>query len=130
MNRCCIVAVAMTLLLGSSSCVSTSTGADSQSAALIYGNDDRVDYFEVSDTEQQARMASVMVALIPKASVNRAGSGLALSAAIPTWGAAAGLCSGTRFADQPAAALCTGILVDQDLVLTADHCVRVLPLTD
>ena len=32
--------------------------------------------------------------------------------------------------DQPAAALCTGILVDQDLVLTADHCVRVLPLAD
>jgi trypsin-like peptidase len=129
MNRCCIVIAAMALLCASISCVSTS-GTTNQSAALIYGNDDRVEYFEVSDTEPQARIASAMVALIPKMYLDGAGSKVSLSAAIPSWGAAEGLCPGTRFADQPAAALCTGILVDQDLVLTADHCVRVLPLAD
>ncbi len=73
-------------------------------------------------------MAGSMIALIPKASIQQTGSSLSLSA--PTWGAVENLCPGTRFADQPAAALCTGVLVDQDLVLTADHCVRVLPLAD
>jgi len=129
MNRCCIVVAAMSLLTGALSCVLSSSPTTSQSAALIYGSDDRVEYFEVSGTEQQARMASAMVALIPKTFIEGTGSTISLSAA-PTWGAAAGLCPGTRFADQPAAALCTGVLVDQDLVLTADHCVRVLPLAD
>ena len=129
MNRCCIVVAAMSLLSASISCISSSSGNTSHSAALIYGNDDRVEYFEVSDTEQQARMAGAMVALVPKTFIGGMGSSISLSAA-PTWGAVEGLCPGTRFADQPAAALCTGVLVDQDMVLTADHCVRVLPLTD
>jgi hypothetical protein len=41
-----------------------------------------------------------------------------------------GLCRGERFVDQPAAAFCTGVLVDWDLVLTAGHCVHLFALED
>jgi hypothetical protein len=51
-----------------------------------------------------------------------------LTSEVPSWSAAAGLCPGEPFAEQPAAAFCSGVLVDWDLVLTAGHCLRALPL--
>src|SRR6266850_2085585 len=48
----------------------------------------------------------------------------------PSWGDAKGLCPGERFSVQPAAAFCSGVLVDWDLVLTAGHCARVYALGD
>lgn len=48
----------------------------------------------------------------------------------PLLGTLEGLCSGERFAEEPAAAFCTGILVDWDLVLTAGHCAHLFALDE
>jgi hypothetical protein len=97
-------------------------------ADLVYGDDDRAEYFQVESDAMRARMTESMVALIPNSSLQRVGDQLNLHAA--TWGELDGLCPGERFADQPAAAFCSGVLVDWDLVLTAGHCVRAFALGD
>jgi hypothetical protein len=109
-------------------CARAGEGVARHASPIIYGADDRADYFDVTAPEWQSRIAASTVALIPRGWISRKDSGYQLTA--PRWGDLAGLCPGTRFADQPAAALCTGVLVDWDLVLTADHCVRVLALDD
>lgn len=48
--------------------------------------------------------------------------------ALPTWRQVNQLCAGEPFADQPAAAFCSGVLVDWNLVLTSGHCVDVVPV--
>jgi len=47
--------------------------------------------------------------------------------ALPTWSDVNGLCDGEPFAEQPAAAFCSGVLVDWNLVLTSGHCVNAVP---
>ncbi|MGC4067970.1 MAG: serine protease [Polyangiaceae bacterium] len=42
---------------------------------------------------------------------------------VATWGELEGLCPNERFADQPSAAFCSGVLVESDLVLTSKHCI-------
>lgn len=98
------------------------------SASLVTGADDRVEYFDVADPTARGRISESMVALVPRAFLARMGAGYVLTA--QSWGQAEGLCPGERFADQPAAAFCTGVLVDWDLVLTAGHCVRLFALED
>jgi hypothetical protein len=60
-----------------------------------------------------------MVALVSRATWQATGGNLTRA---PSWGQTAGLCPGEPFAEQPAAAFCSGVLVDWDLILTADHC--------
>jgi hypothetical protein len=99
-----------------------------RSGALVYGDDDRREAFEVSDPAQRDLMSRSMVAIVPRAALRQDGGEPAVEA--PSWGERANLCPGERFAEQPSAALCSGILVDWDLVLTAGHCVRVFGLQD
>jgi hypothetical protein len=103
-------------------------GVAARATPVIYATDDRVEYYDVTAPDLQARMAASVVALIPKIWIGALNGGYALTA--PTWGQLKELCPGTRFADQPAAAFCSGILIDRDLVLTAGHCMRVLALDD
>ena len=73
-------------------------------------------------------MAGSVVALVPM-STARFTDGV-FAGGVPTWGETANLCPGEPFADQPAAAFCSGVLLDWDLVLTAGHCARVLAPED
>ena len=67
-------------------------------------------------------LAQSIVALVPR----RWMSGAALDPSrVPLASKAVGLCEEERLAAQPAAAFCSGVLVDWDLVLTAGHCLRV-----
>jgi hypothetical protein len=47
---------------------------------------------------------------------------------LPTWSQVNQLCEGEPFGDQPAAAFCSGVLVDWNLVLTSGHCVDLVPI--
>lgn len=47
---------------------------------------------------------------------------------LPTWGDINRLCDDEPFVDQPAAAFCSGVLLDWNLVLTSGHCVDAVPL--
>jgi hypothetical protein len=118
-----------TLLTGATvGCAGEADPSERAARAIVYGADDRREYFELASPGERATMAASMVALIPAASIRRAPQGIVAEA--PSWGDRDGLCPGERFAEQPAAAFCSGVLVDWDLVLTAGHCVRVLAPQD
>jgi hypothetical protein len=95
---------------------------------ILYGRDDRQDAFEVTDRGVRARLEASVVALLPRSALREQEDGVTLKA--PTWGEAEQLCADEPFQEQPAAAFCSGVLVDYDLVLTAGHCLRLFGLAD
>ena len=111
------------LLAGALTACGASSGPETQSHAVVYGNDDRRELFEAADPAVRARAAGAVVALIPRERVVLTARGLAVEA--PALGQVADLCVGERFAEQPSAAFCSGVLVDRDLVLTSGHCLHV-----
>jgi hypothetical protein len=90
---------------------------------IIYGEDDRQDLYQVEDRTLRSVARSSVVALIESSRVYRPNSG-AVRIAPRTLREAYNLCRGERFETQPAAATCSGVLIDRDLVLTAGHCVE------
>lgn len=94
---------------------------------IIYASDDRKEYFEVGEPVRRT-LSESMLALLPKTALSAEGDRVTTTA--PSLGDAVGLCPDEPFADQPAAAFCSGVLVDWDLVLTAGHCVHQFALDD
>jgi hypothetical protein len=123
-----VAAVLLTLATIATGCGLTPDAVTREAWPLIYGADNRLEYFQVDAAEDRALMRSSIVALVPRMWAP-AGPG-ELPAAIPSWADADDLCAGEAFGDQVAAAFCSGVLVDRDLVLTAGHCVRLLALQD
>lgn len=111
-----------------SGCGDAGDGAPAQTSAIIFGEDDRQEYFEVSSLETRNLAQGAGVALMRRSHLDAGRA--TLSAEVKSWGDTANLCSTERFREQPAAAFCSGVLVDWDLVLTAGHCLRFLPLSE
>ena len=91
-------------------------------ASVVYGDDDRVEVYAAPDQELQQIAEQSVVALIPAGRVQPLSDG--------TFGLLASslkdrhdLCEDEPFANQPVAASCSGVLIADDLVLTAGHCV-------
>lgn len=82
----------------------------------------------MAEAPRRARVEQSVVALVRKEWVVEHDGGIEVIA--PTRAELEGVCEDERFADQPAAAVCSGVLVDWDLVLTAGHCVRAFALDD
>ena len=104
-------------------------GADEQAfigelaAPVVYGADDRVEvYNHPSDELRQIAQRSI-VALINSDQLKEGPDGRYDISAL-TLEQSKGLCDDERFTNQPTAALCSGVLIHDDLVLTAGHCVR------
>jgi hypothetical protein len=96
--------------------------------AIVYGDDDRRDLYEApSDLRELGRNA--IVGLVPKARLQRAPTG-EVRLSVVALGVAYDLCEDERFREQPTAADCTGVLIDDDLVLTAGHCFEDLDCSD
>jgi len=94
---------------------------------LIYGADDRLDEYQMTDPALRA-VGDATVALIPRGNVHDNGDGtytLPSSTFNQYMQSAYGdpLCSGEPFADQPNPAFCSGFLVADDTIATAGHCV-------
>lgn len=88
---------------------------------VIYGVDDRVDIFEVTDAAL-LEDADCLVALFDAGDVTDNGDGTS-TLTTSNFGASRNLCVGEPFRDQPTGAFCSGFLVAPDLVATAGHCV-------
>jgi hypothetical protein len=88
---------------------------------VIYGDDNRLDYYNVADPETR-RLADSTVALIRASSLEVQGD-ITTIKTVP-YGAGLGLCPDEPFYSQETAAFCSGFLVAPDLVVTAGHCIR------
>ncbi len=95
---------------------------------VVYDDDGRRDYYQVRDPTVQGLIAKSSVVLVADRYLDR--SAATLTADAPTLLERHGLCPDEAFADQPAVAFCSGVLVDWDLVLTAGHCLRLLDPAD
>ncbi|HTV25922.1 MAG TPA: serine protease, partial [Polyangiaceae bacterium] len=95
------------------------------SEAFVNGGDDRREYFELAEPAQRAALEQFTVALMTDSAAAALTGGHV--GVLPTWSEINSLCDGEPFGDQPAAAFCSGVLVDWDLVLTSGHCVSAIP---
>lgn len=90
--------------------------------AAVYGDDDRRDVWDVPDDAWRDLARASSVAIIDAEDVDETDP-RDVRLLGPTLREAYGLCPSERFVDQPSVARCSGVLVDDDLVLTAGHCV-------
>ena len=90
---------------------------------VVYGADDRQDVFAHPDATLRARAQQATVALMSPRAID-ASNPSSVTFLANTLREAEGLCSTERFLDDPTPGFCSGTLIDDDLVLTAGHCVR------
>lgn len=90
--------------------------------SVIYGDDDRVDLYEVTDP-RVLRLADSTVVLFSERDVSIDPSGTTANLHTSQYGASNQLCREEPFYDQPTAGFCSGSLVAPDIIMTAGHCV-------
>jgi hypothetical protein len=122
LGRCVQAVVITSSLTHALGCGGEGPEPDGLVRPLVYGADDRREYFEVDDAQVRARVASSAAVLVPKTALAHTERGIEVRA--QSWGEVAHLCPDEPFADQPAAAFCSAVLVDHDLLLTSGHCTR------
>ena len=88
---------------------------------VIYGADDRLDYFQAPS--EMRRLADSVVSLWKGSDVTAAAGG-SFRLATANYGEVMGLCQGEPYRAQPIGAFCSGSLVGKDLVMTAGHCIK------
>lgn len=90
---------------------------------VVYGEDDRQDVYEVEDPalEQLARRSIMAMISSRSITIDQDGS---VSLRAGTLDQRYGLCSNQRYQEQITAASCSATLIDDDLIVTAGHCVE------
>ena len=102
--------------------MSDEAGLDTETAAnpLIYGNDDRIEYYQGSSAQQGAADAVFVVVDDSELSCS-AGTCTLLTVPYDDW-FEEGLCDDEPFRDQPTIGFCSAFLVGSDRIATAGHC--------
>lgn len=105
--------------------ISLNLEASTSAPFVIYGEDNRLDTFEVRSALHR-RLADSTAAMIHKSQIVQKGSvaellGGALSDSIP-YGMRERVCTKEKFSHQPVVANCSGFLVTPDTIITAGHC--------
>ena len=100
-----------------------STGHDNDriSQKVIYGEDDRINLYDINDLVWKA-YASSTVALIDSYKISEKDGGYHISGSII--GEDRNFCADEPFYNEPYSAYCSGSLIGKDLIATAGHCVR------
>lgn len=88
---------------------------------VIYGDDDRVDLYQV-ENRKVLELADSTAALFEASDVSIEGAAARLKTS--HYGNSMNLCKEERFWDQVNGAFCSGSLVAPDILMTAGHCVR------
>jgi len=109
--------VAIVCLAG---CAAESERASGAAAPIVYGVDDRVDYYEAPAALQLLTRQSIVALMYPSRLDISDPADVRVTA--DTLGFSYNLCATERFTDQLTAAHCSGTLIADDLVLTAGHC--------
>ncbi len=99
-------------------------------APVIFGADDRVEVHEVVDETLRALVVRAVPALVHQRRLAIDPSSGVVTLSGPTLRDRRGLCEGEAFLEQPAVASCSATLIDDDLVLTAGHCVESVECVD
>ncbi len=94
----------------------------SEQSPVIYGTDNRSDVYAYSLANWRDRALQSTVALVQATNINMTNPNNVLIAG-STLQSAYSLCSDQRFLTQPTGAFCSGTLIDDDIVLTAGHCI-------
>ncbi len=89
---------------------------------VVYGTDDRMDVYAHANATLRARAQQATVALMSPSSINATNPNNVTFTA-QTLQQSYNLCQGQRFLSDPTPAFCSGTLIDDDLVLTAGHCI-------
>jgi S1-C subfamily serine protease len=90
---------------------------------VIYGQDDRRDLFESSNSARHLELARSTAIIMHNANLTRSGSTDQYSVPSDTFGSQQDLCASEPFFEQPAPGFCSGFLVGEDLFVTAGHCI-------
>ncbi|MCY1039820.1 serine protease [Corallococcus sp. bb12-1] len=99
------------------------TPLSESSSPVVYGADDRKDVYDHPSTVLQDRARQSTVAIMSPSALNTTNPNNVTFNG-QTLGQYENLCTDQRFRSDPAAAYCSGTLIDDDLVLTAGHCVE------
>lgn len=99
----------------------TTAFASTKGVDVIYGDDNRVDVFESSDSAL-VELSRSTAGMIPVENLRSSRSGeVEISAATLQ---SRGICAKERFSQQISAANCSGFLVAPNVLVTAGHCIR------
>jgi V8-like Glu-specific endopeptidase len=116
--------IAVLLALTSAACAdAASPTAVKSENPLIYGADDRRDVYEVDDPELRTIATEATVALITSLRLTVDDDGF-IQFEAQSLQEAQKVCPEQRFAEQPVLPFCSGVLIDDDLILTAGHCLK------
>jgi hypothetical protein len=110
-----------TLLVLLAGCSVTAPPADPSTSALIFGTDDRTEAFAATDPSLLAALDATVV-MVDRDDLRSLGSGVRVEDS-GTLGSRYGVCSAEPFSTQPVAGICSGVLVGDDLIATAGHCI-------
>ncbi|MFT4705877.1 MAG: hypothetical protein ACI81R_003592 [Bradymonadia bacterium] len=90
--------------------------------SVVYGDDNRLDYYAHPDEGFRDLTRNTTVAMMDSGSLDRSDPN-DIRIVGNTLAQAYGLCDDQLFRDNPTAAGCSGTLIDDNLVLTAGHCI-------
>ena len=96
---------------------------DRSARPVVYGEDNRQDVYAHPDEALRALTRRSIVAMVPLDQLDGSDPEDIRLLSSATLGESQDLCEDQRFRDQPRVSNCSATLIDDDLVLTAGHCI-------